>query len=114
MEELKQKLVENGFSISQDPLSHRGVSWYAWRPMVGAAHCKLNDKAPSLCILPWRIPFHEQPLDSVEAEVRGETQSDLSLSLRVYAVSPELVIDLLPTIEKTLKQAWNAVADNKG
>jgi hypothetical protein len=91
-------------------LSDTGVSWYAYRRLIGGKNCICNDKPPSLTIQPHDQTFGEHNFKSVTFEIRGEIEGGRWIDFSVYGIKYDEVITEIPRCTAVLLAAWNAVA----
>lgn len=108
--ELYTELEKAGWSLASSS-GNTGVSWYAYRRLIGGKDCHCNEKPPSVCIEPYDLTFGEQQFQSVEISVRGQQANGRWVDFKVYGMSYEEAISDSAKHIASLLMAWNAVAD---
>lgn len=108
--ELYAQLEAAGWMFATAIDQTTGVSWYAYKRLVGGKDCACNDKPPSLCIKPYDLHFGDVHMESVDFEIAGEIAGNKWVSFKVYGVKYDEVLAEAESCTNTLKAAWNAVA----
>ena len=113
LDEFKTWLEADGFTISWNGLSSRDnlCNWFAYRrSRIHSRECEGNGgKLIQLVVKPFFYSFHGKDSVSAEVEVRGQSD-DVCYKLDAYALSFDELQSKLPSIEKALIAAWNALA----
>lgn len=111
-DEFKAELQKRGWRIDTDGHQHKrtGVEWWAWKILEGGADCTGNDKAPNVCIYPWRIDAHDHFINSVQFELAGGVRGDVWVQLMVYSVPLDRALETLPRATEILLASWNAAS----
>jgi hypothetical protein len=105
--ELYKALEDAGWSIGSQIDKSTGVSWYAYKRLVGAKDCSYNGKAPCLVITPQSVEFFQ----SVEFSVRGQMSNGMWADFKVYyGIQFEDALPKEEEIASVLRTAWDAVA----
>jgi hypothetical protein len=102
---LKETLITLGWQIGPEH-SNTGVDWYAYQKLDGAADCTSNEKPPGICITPWNLGA----IHSVEFSVTGAVAGEEWLSLKIYSVSMDKAVEMIPRAAAILLAAWNAAS----
>ena len=112
LDELKPFLEQSGFKIGANPIPGRDnlCTWYAYRRSeIEARPCECNEKKRmQIVVTPhhYMMPNHEYI--SAEVEVCGESDG-VWFKLKAYSIRPDELTENLPSIERSLIAAWNAL-----
>lgn len=110
--QLKEILTADGWRVEWHGYEwkHMGVEWWAWKTFEGFADCSSNEKPPHIAIFPWEHADRVRPWRSVEFEVTGEVGHDHWVTLKVYSVTMDEAVAVIPRATEILRAAWNAAA----
>lgn len=107
--ELCAALTQAGWSFGASSVNS-GVSWYAYRRLIGAKDCACNDKPPTLVIQPYEFRIDDMTHCSVQIEIRGQLSNGHLVEFTVYGVKYDEVLPKMDEFKNILKTAWDAVA----
>jgi hypothetical protein len=105
-------LQDNGFRVETKPNAspENDCKWYAYRRLAGEVRdCALNDKPPSLIVLPHLFVLRDRQYSSVEVEITGQV-GEPWFRIKAYSIGLDELPAALPEIESSLARAWNALA----
>lgn len=110
--ELYTVLQQAGWGISSSLKQDAGVTWYAWKRLVGATDCSCNDKAPNMTIQLYDIKLGRQNtnIKQVEFEVSGQTADGDWVHFSLGYSNWDDVLGDAEKASKVLRKAWEAVA----
>jgi hypothetical protein len=109
-------LQENDFRVATNNMASQenDCKWYAYRRLIDSARdCALNDKPPSLIVLPHLFSMRDRQYSSVEVEITGQV-GEPWFRLKAYGIGLDELPTALPGIEAALVRAWNALATTPG
>ncbi len=118
MDELRAWLESAGFKTSRNGMSHQEnhAQWYAYRRTNRPARtCECNDdKTMQIVIRPYEFDLGATQYRSAEVSACGEYGDGQWWELKAYSINPDDLPAKLDGIEKSLIEAWNALADTGG
>jgi hypothetical protein len=108
--ELYTQLEAAGWSFGSEIDETTGISWNAYRRLIGGIVSKATGDSPILVIKPYSLAFPGSVLRSVNFEVRGQIASGQWVEFKVYGVRFEETLTSVERCTEVLLTAWNAVA----
>jgi hypothetical protein len=108
--QLYAALEQAGWSFGSS-IEDTGVSWYAYRRLIGGKDCACNDKPPTLTIKPWDQEFSGHRFQSAEFSVRGQLSDGKWVEFQVYSIKYDDVLSQADKCTKILCTAWNAAVE---
>lgn len=118
MDELRAWLESAGFKTSQNGMAHEEnhAQWYAYRRThLPARTCECNDDKPmQIVIRPYEFDLGATQYRSAEVSACGAYGDGQWWELKAYSINPDDLPAKLDGIEKSLIEAWNALADTGG
>jgi hypothetical protein len=108
--ELYKLLDDAGWSF-QSSVKNMGISWYAFRRLIGAKNCASSGVPPLIVIQPYEIELNNHIIHRTsQFEVKGMLPNGHWVDFVVYGIRFEDVISKADELTQILKTAWDAVA----
>lgn len=115
LDRLRKWLEDQGFRIAKEHTNKdNGCNWYAYRrSALPARVCTGNPEKVGQQVVVQPFLLHNGPApmtwSSVEVSVRGACQDGVWFILKAYAIEQDELMQSLPSIERRLIAAWNAL-----
>ena len=110
-------LIDHGAKEYSDRLKPQHARSFTWRRLTGASPCAHNERPPSLHVIvyaPYR-PFPDvDTTGAVEFEVVGKAGDGTWLKAKIYSVTLDEMVDVLPRVEKAAEAVWEAFVGTMG